>query len=98
MSKSTTSKTSQTDWCRVDAQKDKDINLSENPELTLEQFARAILRKRLKPAASPKRQITLRVDADILSWFKSQGKGYPSRIDALLREYMKAHGKASPDR
>lgn len=93
MSKYTTSKASQTDWRRVDAQEDKDIDLSEHPELTAEQFARAVVRKGLKPVALPKRQVTLRIDADVLAWFKRQGKGYQSRINALLREYMKAHQK-----
>ena len=90
VSKSSTSKTSQTDWDRVDAQEEKDIDLSEHPELTPEQFARAVVRKGLKPVPPPKRQVTLRIDADVLDWFKSQGKGYRSRINALLRDYMKA--------
>lgn len=93
MSEYTTSKASQTDWRRVDAQEDKDIDLSEHPELTAEQFARAVVRKGLKPGGLPKRQVTLRIDADVLAWFKRQDKGYQSRINALLREYMKAHQK-----
>jgi uncharacterized protein (DUF4415 family) len=38
-----------------------------------------------------KQQITLRVDADVLSFFKSTGKRYQSRINAALREYVNAH-------
>ncbi|MCF8209282.1 MAG: BrnA antitoxin family protein [Rhodoferax sp.] len=38
-----------------------------------------------------KRQITLRVDADVLSFFKGTGKRYQSRINAALREYVNAH-------
>ncbi|MGH9340602.1 MAG: BrnA antitoxin family protein [Acidobacteriota bacterium] len=75
MSKSTTSKASQTDWRRVDAQEDKDIDLSEHPELTPEQFARAVVRKGLKPVAPPKQQVSLRIDADVVAWFKSQVRG-----------------------
>lgn len=42
-----------------------------------------------RPLLSPrKRQITARVDADVLDWLKSQGKGYQSRINAILRREM----------
>ena len=41
-----------------------------------------------------KQQITLRVDADVLSFFKATGKRYQSRINAALREYVKAHAKS----
>jgi uncharacterized protein (DUF4415 family) len=41
-----------------------------------------------------KQQITLRVDADVLSFFKGTGKRYQSRINAALREYVNAHRKA----
>ena len=40
-----------------------------------------------------KQQVTLRLDADVLSFFKSTGKRYQSRINAALREYVKAHAK-----
>ncbi len=40
-----------------------------------------------------KKQITLRIDADVLTWFRSPGKGYQSRINAVLRRYMEAHEK-----
>ena len=53
-------------------------------------FARAVARVGLKPI-EPKKQVTLRVNADVLAWFKAQGSGYQTRINALLREYMKAH-------
>ena len=38
-----------------------------------------------------KQQITLRLDADVLSFFKETGQRYQSRINAALREYIKAH-------
>ena len=79
-----------TDWKRVDALRDEDIDLSDSPEITPEMFANAIVRRGLKPV-SPKAQITLRVDSDVLAWFKMQGQGYQTRINALLRAYMEAH-------
>ena len=39
---------------------------------------------------APKRAISLRVDEDVLSWFKKQGPRYQSRINAVLRAYMSA--------
>jgi uncharacterized protein (DUF4415 family) len=67
--------------------RDKDIDLSDNPELTPEMLARAIARRGLKPARR-KQQLTLRIDADVLGWFRSQGRGYQTQINALLRAYM----------
>jgi uncharacterized protein (DUF4415 family) len=42
-----------------------------------------------------KQQVTLRLDADVLSFFKSTGKRYQSRINAALREYVKAHSNST---
>ena len=42
-----------------------------------------------------KQQVTLRLDADVLSFFKATGKRYQSRINAALREYVKAHGESA---
>lgn len=42
-----------------------------------------------------KQQITLRLDADVVSFFKKTGKRYQSRINAALREYVKAHQKSA---
>lgn len=70
--------------------RDEDIDTSDIPEPTPEQFACSILRKGLKPVAR-KQQVTLRIDTDVLAWFRAQGKGYQSRINALLRAYKEAH-------
>ncbi|HVA39811.1 MAG TPA: BrnA antitoxin family protein [Candidatus Binataceae bacterium] len=40
----------------------------------------------------PKRAVTLRIDADVLRWFKAHGAGYQSRMNAVLRQYAEAHG------
>ena len=90
MKKSTTTKKSQTDWARLEATGDSDIDLSDNPEITPELFAKAVVRQGLKPV-SRKAQLTLRLDSDVLTWFKSQGRGYQTRINTLLRAYMNAH-------
>jgi uncharacterized protein (DUF4415 family) len=90
MKKATTSKKSRTDWERVDALKDKDIDFSDTPEVPPEMFARAMVRRGLKPVPR-KAQLTLRVDNDVLEWFRKQGQGYQTKINALLRAYMDAH-------
>lgn len=69
---------------------DEDIDLSDIPEITPEQFAKATVRKGLKPVAK-KKQITLRIDEDVLEWFKHRGPGYQTQINELLREFMKAN-------
>jgi uncharacterized protein (DUF4415 family) len=72
---------------------DSEIDLSDIPELTAEQWKKGIRGRFYRPV---KRQITARVDADVLDWLKSQGKGYQSRINAILRrEMLTAHRKAA---
>lgn len=60
------------------------------PEWTPAMFARAVARKGLKPV-SKKALLSLRIDADVIEWFRGQGAGYQSRMNALLRAYMEAH-------
>jgi uncharacterized protein (DUF4415 family) len=83
---------SRTDWARVKAMKVSEIDFSDSPELAPEAFARAVVRKGLNPVAA-KAQLTLRLDADVLEWFRAQGSGYQTRINALLRAYRDAHRK-----
>ena len=67
------------------AMPDEQINYDDIPKLTAAQLAE------MQPAAfyrPVKRQITARVDADVLAWLKSQGKGYQSRMNAILRREM----------
>lgn len=75
-----------TDWERIAKMSDSDIDTSDIPELTDEFFKNASIRWPEK-----KQQITLRVDQDIIAWFKYQGKGYQSAINAVLRKYVDVH-------
>ena len=61
---------------------DEAIDTSDMPELGDDFFRNA---KLVMPAG--KRQVTLRIDADVLDWFRAQGKGYQSRMNAVLRAY-----------
>src|SRR6185503_894917 len=82
---------------RIDAMKDEDIDLSDNPEATPEMFARAIIRRNFK-VIPRKKQLTLRIDSDVVDWYKLQGRGYQTRINSLLRAYMKEHQRQSSRR
>lgn len=91
MKRGSTSRKSQTDLAKVRRMKDADIvRDGEAPDWDPEMFARAVARKGLKPVPK-KALLSLRVDADVVEWFRSQGAGYQSRMNALLRAYMEAH-------
>ena len=79
-----------TDWERLRNMKDEDIDFSDIPRLTPEMFANAIVRKGFKPLP-PKKQLTLRIDQDVIEFFRMQGQGYQTKINQLLRAYMEAH-------
>ena len=90
MKKSFYSKASKTDWARVRALKDEDIQFSkEHPEADVAHIVRGIVRHGLKPLP-PKAAVSLRIDADVLKWFKAQGAGYQTRMNAVLRAFKAA--------
>ena len=86
MSKVNTKKRSSSDWKRVQALKDREINYSDIPPLDKDFFREAIL------WPGPKKQITLRLDSDVLDFFRKQGRGYQRNINSVLRRYMDAKG------
>jgi uncharacterized protein (DUF4415 family) len=80
--------TVKSDLKRIDALRDEDIDYTDIPALDEDFF------KEARVVVSPgKKQLTLRLDADVLAWLKAQGKGYQSRINAILRMYYEAHRK-----
>jgi len=70
---------------------ESEIDTSDIPEMTEEQWKNARRGHFYRPR---KRQITARVDADVLDWLKAQGKGYQSRINAILRREMLTSAKS----
>ncbi len=90
MTKKNTLETSQTDWARIDAMTDEDIDYSDIPPITEEMFARAVRMKNGKPVPK-KNQENCPIDRDIIEFFKAQSFIYPAKINQLLREYMEAH-------
>jgi uncharacterized protein (DUF4415 family) len=70
--------------------KDKDIRRStDHPEADVKHIVRGIARQGFK-AVSAKTSISLRVDAEVLEWFKAQGPGYQTRINAVLKAFKDA--------
>ena len=68
------------------------VDTSDIPEISPEQFARAVVSRGSKPSAA-KVQLTIRIDRDVLEWYRKKGRGYQTRINKLLRAYMEAHPK-----
>ena len=74
------------------AMPDSAIDYSDIPPLTQEFWQSAVPNPFYKPI---KTHASLRIDSDVMAWLKSQGKGYQTRINAILREaMMRAHPKA----
>lgn len=78
------SKQSKTNWDHIDTLRDEDIDYSDNPKLTPGFFEESVR------WPGHKELISLRVDPDVLAFFRQQGKGYQTVINALLRKYMEA--------
>jgi uncharacterized protein (DUF4415 family) len=76
----------------VAAVPDSEINYSDIPQ---QRGAVQWTRPGALVQSENKQQVTLRLDADVLNFFKATGKRYQSRINAALREYMKAHRKSA---
>ncbi len=92
MNVNSTKKRSRTNWKRVDALQDSEIDFSEVPELGSKFFGRAIL------WPGKKKQITLRLDPDVLVFFRRHGRGYQTAINAVLRHYMHSQLDNGPRR
>ena len=70
--------------------KEHQIKLSkEHPQLDITHVARTLVRQGLQPVP-PKTSLALRVDADVVEWFKAQGRGYQTRMNAVLRAFKEA--------
>jgi uncharacterized protein (DUF4415 family) len=69
----------------LNARPDSEIDFSDIPPLTEEFFKNAVRGKYYKPT---KTSTTVRIDSDVLAWLRAQGRGYQSRINAILRRKM----------
>ena len=75
-----------TDYDKLDRMSDDDIDYSDIPEMDEAFWANARIEDPGK-----KKAISLRIDKDVLEWFKHQGGRYQRLINLVLRQYMKAH-------
>ncbi len=75
--------TMRADLKRLAAMKDEDIDTSDIPEVT--DWSGAVRGGFYRPV---KQAVTIRLDADVIDWFRSQGDGYQTRMNQALREYV----------
>jgi uncharacterized protein (DUF4415 family) len=83
--------TSRTDWARIDAMSDDEIDTSDIPPLTDEFFLKAKLRMPSSSLAT----VAIRVDRETLSWFQSKGEEAEQHMAAALRIYAEAQKNAA---
>ena len=80
---------SKTDWVRLQTAQVQGNPTAEHPETDVNHIMRGVVRRGLQPLPS-KASISLRVDQDVLEWFKAQGPGYQTRINTVLRAFRDA--------
>jgi uncharacterized protein (DUF4415 family) len=78
-------KSIKSDLTRLDRMNDRDIDYSDIPPLDKSFFTKATA-----AWPPPKQQLTIRLDADVLNWLKSHGRGYQTRINRILRIAMES--------
>jgi uncharacterized protein (DUF4415 family) len=76
-------------WSRLQSKAARATVNAEHPEASLHHVMRGVVRRGLKPQV-PKASISLRVEQDVLEWFKAQGPGYQTKINAVLRAFRDA--------
>ena len=91
MSVSNLNSSSKTNWERLDAMTDEEIDTSDSPPLTEEFFARAVWVMPGEPLPRPSVKVELALDPSLLAWFQAQGQDYEQRMQAALRLYAQAH-------
>lgn len=89
MKHKSTSTKSKTDWNRFKSAAKPAAPTDEHPEADIRHIVRGVVRRGLQPLPA-KASISLRVDQDVLEWFKSQGPGYQTRINTVLRAFRDA--------
>ncbi|MGE0679919.1 MAG: BrnA antitoxin family protein [Candidatus Binatia bacterium] len=94
-SRATRNTKGKTDWAKLKAMPDSAIRFTKDaPRTSPEDWAEAIAHRGL-PLPVRKEQIALRVDAEVLAWFRAQGSGWQTRMNEVLKAYWKAMAKAA---
>jgi uncharacterized protein (DUF4415 family) len=83
---------SRTDWARVRALSDEEVETAAASDPDAAPLEEAFWREArvVQPVAVRKTQTALRIDEDVLAWFRAQGRGYRARMNAVLRAYVEA--------
>jgi len=84
---------SRTDWARVDAMTDAEIEAQMRDDPDWAEFMDIDWSKATIVVPVPKDAISIRLDKDVLDFFRATGKGYQTRINAVLRHYMQERQK-----
>lgn len=79
---------SKTDWARVDAMTDADVEAAMRDDPDWKDFIDIDWSNATIVYPQPKNPVSIRLDADVLDFFKATGKGYQTRINAVLRHFM----------
>ena len=87
MKKSNISKKDGTDYERLDAMTDEDIDFSEIPPITDEMFGRGVMRPGLS-VTHPREEFTVNLDRDLAKWYGDMGQDSSTIINLVLRRYM----------
>ena len=89
---------SRTDWTRVDATTDAEIAVQIRHDPDEVEFTDAMLKEAQWTMPEKKVPISFRVDPDVLAFFKKDGEGYQSRMNAVLRGYVRGLSSKSSKR
>jgi uncharacterized protein (DUF4415 family) len=79
-----------TDWERVKAMTEEEIDEAARSDPDAQPTDEAFWEDAVLVMPAPKGAVCLRIDREVLDWFRSQGKGYQTRINEVLRAYMEA--------
>jgi uncharacterized protein (DUF4415 family) len=87
---------SQTDWARVDATPQDEVERqADEDEGPLPEGCEKTV---ILGVPEPKKDVHIRLDPTVLRWFKAQGPGYQTRINAVLRSFVQAHEQGTGKR
>jgi uncharacterized protein (DUF4415 family) len=82
-----------TDWARLARLSDSDIRKAVRTDRDAAPIASADwLRRARLVEPKPKKAVSIRLDEDVLDWFRHQGRGYQTRMNAVLRAYVESRG------
>ena len=86
-------KDTRTDWARVDAMTEEEIDAAARSDPDAQPIDDDMWEDAVLVFPS-KQLVCIRIDRDVLDWFRGQGRGYQTRMNAVLRSYMEVQAKS----